>query len=253
MKVRVLGCSGAIAAGCKPTSFLLDDDLLVDAGTGVGDLTLDELARINHILVTHSHLDHIVSIPLLVDSVMNRRTRPIVVHALPATLEALRTHILNWVIWPDFTQLPTRERPVLQLEPLATGDVLDLEGKRIEVLPAEHTVPAVGYAVEGRTGWWAFTGDTGPNPALWPVLARRRVAMLVIETAFGDSEQELARVSKHLSPGTLSQELRGLARDVPVFVTHAKPGEMGSIVTQVHALDSGHRIEHLEAGQVFVI
>ena len=253
MKVRVLGCSGAIAAGCKTTSFLLDDDLLVDAGTGVGDLTLDELARINHILVTHSHLDHIVSIPLLVDSVMNRRTKPIVVHALPQTIEALRRHILNWVIWPDFTQLPTRERPVLQLEPLATGDVLDLEGKRIEVLPAEHTVPAVGYAVEGRTGWWAFTGDTGPNPALWPVLARRRVAMLVIETAFGDSEQELARVSKHLSPGTLSQELRGLARDVPVFVTHAKPGEMGSIVTQVHALDSGHRIEHLEAGQVFVI
>ena len=115
MKVRVLGCSGAIAAGCKTTSFLLDDDLLVDAGTGVGDLTLDELARINHILVTHSHLDHIVSIPLLVDSVMNRRTRPIVVHALPATIEALRAHILNWVIWPDFTQLPTRERPVLQL------------------------------------------------------------------------------------------------------------------------------------------
>ncbi|MBX9795183.1 MAG: MBL fold metallo-hydrolase, partial [Burkholderiaceae bacterium] len=110
MTLRVLGCSGAIAAGCKTTAFLLDDDVLIDAGTGVGDLPLDMLARIDHVLISHSHLDHVLSIALLADSVMRARAAqgrgPIQVHALPQTLAALRDHIFNGVIWPDFTRLP---------------------------------------------------------------------------------------------------------------------------------------------------
>jgi glyoxylase-like metal-dependent hydrolase (beta-lactamase superfamily II) len=97
MIIRVLGCSGAIAAGCRTTSFLLDGSVLIDAGTGVGDLSLDELARIDHILISHSHLDHVLAIGLLADSVLRMRSAqqrsPIVVHALPETLEALRKHI----------------------------------------------------------------------------------------------------------------------------------------------------------------
>jgi ribonuclease BN (tRNA processing enzyme) len=256
MKIRVLGCSGAIAAGCKTTAFLLDDDLLVDAGTGVGDLTLDELSRIDHILISHSHLDHIVSIPLLADSVLSRRRTPVVVHALPATIEAMRQHVLNDVIWPDFSRLPSAEAPVLRFEPLALGQRLSLGGKTVEVLSAEHTVPAVGYAVcagepRPETPWWIYTGDTGPNPALWPRVAERRVGMLVIETAFSDRERELAMLSKHHSPSSLKRELEGAPPGLPVFLTHAKPGEMPCITDQVRALDSGHRITHLEAGQVF--
>ena len=90
MIVQVLGCSGSIAAGCRTTSFLLDDDVLVDAGTGVGDLPLEALARIEHILVSHSHLDHVLAIGLLADSVIRVRRMegkaPIWVHALPETL-----------------------------------------------------------------------------------------------------------------------------------------------------------------------
>ena len=102
MKIRVLGCSGSIAAGSRTTSFLLDDDVLIDAGTGVGDLTLDELVRIDHIVVSHSHLDHVLAIGLLADSVSRRRVgrAPIRVRALPATIAALRAHIFNGVIWP---------------------------------------------------------------------------------------------------------------------------------------------------------
>ena len=119
MLIRVLGCSGAIAAGNRTTSFLLDDDVLVDAGTGVGDLTLDELVRIDDILVSHSHLDHIVSIALLADSTLRRRRAagrgPIRVHALAPTLAALRAHVFNGVVWPDFTRLPSVEQPALEL------------------------------------------------------------------------------------------------------------------------------------------
>lgn len=253
MKVRVLGCSGAIAAGCKTTAFLLDDDLLVDAGTGVGDLTLDELARVDHVLVSHSHLDHIVSIPLLADSVISRRRAPVVIHALPETLQAMRTHVFNDVIWPDFTRLPSAAAPILKLSPLAIGQRLVLGGKTVEVLPAEHTVPAVGYAVEGAGGWWVYTGDTGPNPALWPRLCDRQIATLVIETAFSDRERELARISRHLAPVTLAGELASLPEGVPVHLTHAKPGELERIAEEVRALEDRHRIHHLVAGQVFEV
>ena len=138
MKIHVLGCSGSIAAGCRTTAFLLDDDVLIDAGTGVGDLALDALARIDHILLSHSHLDHVLAIGLLADSVMRVRTRrgrgPIQVHALPETLAALRNHIFNGVIWPDFTRLPSAEHPVLSSCRSPSASVLELGGKRIEVL-----------------------------------------------------------------------------------------------------------------------
>ena len=41
MKFRVLGCSGGIGARARTTSFLVDDDVLLDAGTGVEDLSID--------------------------------------------------------------------------------------------------------------------------------------------------------------------------------------------------------------------
>jgi ribonuclease BN (tRNA processing enzyme) len=253
MIVQVLGCSGSIAAGCRTTSFLLDDDILVDAGTGVGDMPLDALARVDHILISHSHLDHILSIGLLADSVMRERaTRgPIQVHALPETIAALRTHIFNGVIWPDFTRLPSAEHPMLALVPFAVGDVLELNGKRVEVLDASHTVPAVGFAVDcGTAGWWVYTGDTGPNPALWERLGRMKVAHLVIETAFRDDERQLARISRHLCPAALGHELQHLGGSVDVHITHIKPGERATVMAEIAALGSLHKIRALEIGDV---
>ena len=254
MKIRVLGCSGAIAAGSRTTAFLVDHDVLVDAGTGVGDLSLDELARIDHILVSHSHLDHVLSIGLLADSVMRVRIAqgrgPIQVHALPETIDALRRHIFNGIIWPDFTRLPSAERPGLTLVPFALGDRLTLGGKTFEVLSAAHTVPAVGFALAGEEGHWIFTGDTGPNPALWARLQTMKVAHLVIETAFSDDEHELARISRHLCPAELGRELTKLPGSVDVHITHIKPGEVASVMEEVGALSTPHRISPLFAGQV---
>jgi ribonuclease BN (tRNA processing enzyme) len=258
MNIRVLGCSGAIAAGYKTTAFLLDDDVLIDAGTGVGDLPLDALAAIDHILLSHSHLDHVLGIPLLADAVLRLRAAagrpPIQVHALPETLAALRQHIFNGVIWPDFTALPRRDAPVLSLHPFQVGDRLDLGFNRvIEVLPAAHTVPAVGFAVDGGPArshaHWVFTGDTGPNPALWRRLAELRLSHLVIETAFSDDEAELAHVSRHLCPAELGRELAQLAGSIDVHVTHIKPGEVEAVMQGIQALKSAHRIRALAAGE----
>ena len=258
MIVQVLGCSGSIAAGSKTTSFLLDDDVLLDAGTGVGDLSLEALTKIEHILVSHSHLDHVLSIGLLADSVIRARhleaRGPIWVHALPETLAALRTHIFNGVIWPDFTRLPSARHPVLAFVPIAVGDVLSIGGKRIEVISASHTVPAVGFAVDvGQAGWWVYTGDTGPNPALWQRLQGMNVAHLVIETAFGDDERELARISRHLCPAALGEELQHLGGSIDVHITHIKPGELDAVMAEIGRLETPHRIRALQAGEVMTL
>src|SRR3990167_1433770 len=104
MKVRVLGCSGAIAKDCRTTSFLIDDSILIDAGTGVGDLTLEQMRRIDHVFLTHSHLDHIAALPLMLDAVSSLRNTPVPVPALPETIVAMQVHVFNNVIWPDFSR-----------------------------------------------------------------------------------------------------------------------------------------------------
>ncbi len=258
MQIRVLGCSGSIAAGCRTTAFLLDSDILIDAGTGVGDLTLDELLGVDDILISHAHLDHVLGIPLLADSVTRRRGArpPIRVHALPETLSALREHIFNGQIWPDFTRLPSGEKPILTLHPFTTAEVLSFGQRRIEILPAEHIVPAVGFAVfnggdnAASGGAWVFSGDTAANPRLWARLRDLPLAALVIETAFRDDEHALAEVSRHLHPRALGRELAQLTQDAEVFITHAKPGELDAVMSEIAALGLPQRIRALVTGQV---
>jgi ribonuclease BN (tRNA processing enzyme) len=265
MKVRVLGCSGAIAHGCRTTSFLLDDDVLIDAGTGVGDLLLDEMARINHVLLTHSHLDHVASLPLMLDAVASQRLAcglgPVTVHALPETIAALRAHVFNDVIWPNFAAIPSAEQPLMRCESIAVGQVLQVGGKAIEVLPAVHTVPAVGYAAASPSGHWVFSGDTSSNPAFWARVNQLPVALLVIETAFSDREKALAQRSLHLAPSSLATELDQIARDrhYPIYITHTKPAETGLIMQEIQRFDETpsrpddvrHDIRWLTAGMCF--
>ena len=261
MRVRVLGCSGAIARGCRTTSFLVDRDLLVDAGTGVGDLTLEEMAGIGHVLLTHSHLDHVAALPLMIDSIASQLTRPVCIYALPGTIQALRSHVFNNVIWPDFSRIPAADNPFITFEEIQIGQVLEIAGKRIEVLPAVHTVPACGYAIAAGGGSWVFTGDTERNPAFWRRLNELHVAALVIETAFSNREKDLARRSLHLSPLALAEELDCIdkGKRFPIFITHTKPAETELIMAEIQKFDQTqpfgpnvtHDIRWLRAGQEF--
>ena len=261
MKVRVLGCSGAIAKGCRTTSFLLDRDVLVDAGTGAGDLTLEEMRGIDHVFLTHAHLDHVAALPLLVDAIASQRTSPIKIHALQDTIDALKAHIFNNIIWPDFSRIPTAESPFISFHPLEVGERLLLADKTIEVLPAIHTVPAVGYAVEGSKGWWVYTGDTEQNPALWSRINQLNVLMLVIETAFSNRERVLAKRSLHLSPLALSSELNCIEKGhhYPIYIMHTKPAETDLIMAEIEEFNAMqafetntlHDIRWLMVGQEF--
>ena len=243
LRVRVLGCSGAISRGNRTTAFLVGRHLLVDAGTGVGDLTLEEMADIRYVVLTHSHLDHIAALPLMLDAVGSRRTRPLQVFALAETISALRSHVFNGVIWPDFERLPSPDEPFVQLHALHTGQRLQLDNLQVEALPAAHTVPAVGYAVSTggeQAPHWVFSGDTGHNPAFWERVNQLPVGMLVMETAFSEREAGLAAISQHLCPSALATQLALMdpGMDCPVYITHTKPAESELIMQEIMQLNA---------------
>ena len=253
MRLRVLGCSGGIGGRhLRTTSFLVDNDVLIDAGSGVGDLPLAELTRIDHIFVTHSHLDHVTSIPFLVDTVGGMRDRPITIHATAPTIEILRNHLFNWAIWPDFTEIPTPEAPFLRYEPIEIGRTVTLEGRRITALPAIHAVPAVGFHLDSGKGSLVFSGDTGPNDDLWRAVNKiANLKVLIIETAFSNKERYLAEVSRHLCPSMLAEELAKFEGRADIWITHLKPGEIELIMEEIEASSGSLRPRMLQNDQVF--
>ncbi|HEX4331352.1 MAG TPA: 3',5'-cyclic-nucleotide phosphodiesterase [Usitatibacter sp.] len=252
MKIRVLGCSGGIGGSLRTTSFLVDDDILIDAGTGVGDLTLEQLARIDHIFVSHSHLDHVASIPFLVDTVCWMRGSPIQVYGIKETLDILRAHLFNWKIWPDFTQIPHAEEPFMVYREIRTGEPVVLGSRRFTAIPANHTVPAVGYAVETERAALIFSGDTSTNDALWKVVnATQNLKYLIIETAFSNKERAIAVASKHLCPRMLAEELEKMRARPEVFITHLKPGEGALTMKEVGEAAGRWRPRMLENNQEF--
>ncbi len=252
MRVQVLGCSGGIGGvNARTTSLRVDHDILIDAGTGLADLSLPELAAIDHVFVTHSHLDHIAALPLMIDAVADLRESPVTIHAAAVTLETIRSHIFNWAIWPDFSEIAVRDRQVMQYRPIAVGQTVTLAGRSITALPAEHTVPAVGYQLDSGQGSLAFTGDTTICEEFWPVVNRiANLRYLLIEAAFSDREEVLARASKHLCPRLLRNELGKLASPVEVFVTHLKPGQAAAIIAEIESGPGPHPAI-LREGQVF--
>lgn len=250
MKLQVLGCSGSIGQGLRTTALLLDDAVLLDAGTGVGDLTVEQLCALRAVFITHAHLDHVACLPMLADLRTMRRAPTLAVHALPGTVRALRQHLFNGEIWPDFTRIPDAQSPALRFAELEVGDAVALGALRIEALPAAHTVPALGYRASRGGASLVFTGDTGPNPPLWQALAARDADVLIVDTAFGDDEAALAATSLHHHPAQLAESLRQYRGRAQVFITHAKPGEAEQVAAQLRAHLPGRRIAMLREGQV---
>jgi len=252
MKLRILGCSGGIGGNLRTTSFLLDHDVLIDAGTGVNELSLTELSVIDHVFLTHSHLDHIACVPLLVDSVGFMRSRPLTIYATAETLDILRQHIFNWMIWPDFTRIPNAQNPYMRFQTITMGETVDLGGRCITPIPALHTVPAVGFHLDSGSASLVFSGDTTNNDALWDVVNRiENLRYLIIETAFSDNEKELAIASKHLCPSMLAEELLKFRGDAEIFITHLKPGEVELTMRQIEKAVPGYAPKMLLNNQEF--
>lgn len=252
MKLRVLGCSGGIGGNLRTTSLLLDHDVLIDAGTGVGELSLAEMCAIDHVFVTHSHLDHIACLPLLIDSIGFMRDKPLVIHATDETRAILKKHIFNWEIWPDFAEIPSLHQPILRYERIVLGETKEVGGRKLTPLPANHIVPAVGFQIESGDTSLVFSGDTTTCDALWEAVNRiRNLGYLIIETAFSNADKELAMVSKHLCPSLLADELRKLKLNPEIYVTHLKPGEIELTMQEISECVQGVVPKMLQNGQMF--
>jgi ribonuclease BN (tRNA processing enzyme) len=253
MKLRVLGCSGGIGGELRTTSLLIDHDVLIDAGTGVMDLSIDELARIDHVFVTHSHMDHVTAIPLLVGTVGWMREKPLTVYATRETLAILREHLFNWKLWPDFSQIPDPGSPELLFEAISVGPPVIVGGRTFTALPADHVVPAVGYRLDSGRASLVFTGDTTTNNALWPIVNRiPNLKYLIIETALSDRDRALAVRSKHLCPSLLAEELAKLELEPEpeIYITHLRPRESELIMQQIMVAVLRHRPRMLQHDQV---
>ena len=254
MRIRVLGCSGGIGGSLRTTAFLVDDDILVDAGTGVGDLPLEGLAKIDHIFVSHSHLDHVTSIPFLVDTVCWMRRSPITVYGIKDTLDILRAHLFNWKVWPDFTQIPDGEKPFMVYREIEVGQTVEIGGRRITAMPANHTVPAVGYLLDSGRASLAYSGDTTTSEGLWKMVNEAaNLRYLIIETAFSNKERDIAVASKHLCPDMLARELAKMRGRPEVFITHLKPGEGALTMKEVSEAAGRWRPRMLENNQEFTL
>jgi cAMP phosphodiesterase len=192
--------------------------------------------------------------PFMIDTVGDMRNRPLTVHATEATLEIIRAHIFNWAIWPDFSVIPTPDKPFMRFATIQVGETIDIDGRKVIPLPANHTVPAVGYQVDSGQGSLVFTGDTGPCPELWQYVNQiRNLRYLIIECAFSNSEKWLAQASLHLCPSMLLDELTNLQRDAEVFITHLKPGQIELTMQEIEDCIGEYRPGMLQNNQLFEI
>jgi ribonuclease BN (tRNA processing enzyme) len=130
---------------------------------------------------------------------------------------------------------------------------MDIGGRKITPLPANHVVPAVGFQIDSGKNSLVFSGDTTTCDALWEAVNRiRNLEYLIVETAFSNAEKDLAIISKHLCPSLLAEELLKLKLNPRIYITHLKPGEIELTMQEVSEYVKKFVPKMLQNGQVFV-
>ncbi|BCB28077.1 cAMP phosphodiesterase class-II:metallo-beta-lactamase superfamily protein [Sulfurimicrobium lacus] len=254
MQVKILGCSGGIGGARRTMSLLVDDEIAIDAGSGLGDLALEQMARIDHVFLTHTHLDHTGFLPLLADAAAYLRQRPLEVHAQAQTIAALREHMLNGILWPDYSVKPSRENPYLRFHPLTVGQAVALGERRITALPALHAVPGVGYRIDSGAASFVYSGDTTLCPAFWEALnAIDNLACLMIEATFLNANRHVAAESGHMTAELLAQGLATLRRPVQLLIAHMESGREQESMAEVLAAAEKWQPRAVLQGETFVL
>lgn len=253
MRLQVLGCAGGIGGReSATTSLLIDDDILLDAGTGLAALALDRLVAIDHVFITHSHLDHVAGLAFLVDAVLGKRRGPLTVHASARVIEALRRHLFNWVLWPDFGMIPDESDPILRWSEITPGEAVRLGERRLVPHPVNHTVGSLAYLVDNGRGGFLFTGDMASTPALWNAMrAEPLLRKVIVDCSFPDADRGIADRSLHFCPASLVADLGGLAPQVEILIYHLKPGHEETIMRELRMQSGDRAFTALAGGDEF--
>ncbi|ALO47341.1 3',5'-cyclic-nucleotide phosphodiesterase [Pseudohongiella spirulinae] len=250
-RIRILGCSGGLGKDEYTTCLLLDGHTLIDAGTGLGTLSQQELGAIRNVFITHSHLDHICCLPLLIDNLYGNLTDTLNVYASADVILALKTHIFNWSIWPDFSQLPSPDKPSLRYHERSPGVATQLGELTITPFMVPHVVPTQGYAIESPTGRFVYCADSSLSTEL--ITAIRNfgpITCLLLECALADEFQLLADQSAHLTPAYVMSIIEQLEPSPSrILITHLKPSQAAVIRQQLSNFDAPIEIVH--SGDVY--
>ena len=259
MNIRVLGSHGSdllIKSPdgphiCRSVGFLVNDELMVDAGTLASGLTLEEQQRVKHILLSHLHLDHIKGIPPLVDNLTGMVDHQVVVASLSLVIEGLQKHVFNDMVFPNFFDLKGRRPSILRKQELEAGKEVSVSaGVSVTPIPVNHTVETVGFVIRDDSAAWIYSGDTHHTEEIWRVAAQTpNLKGVFIEVSFPDAMMDIAIKSKHLTPKLLAQEYRKIGKpDLPLFVYHMKPTVRDQIMQEIAQLDISH-VTILQEGQ----
>ncbi len=247
MKIKILGCHGSDSLThesgtehcCRSIGFLVNDSLMIDAGTISSGLSLEAQKRIRHIILTHAHFDHLKELPSLADNLASCATSPITVASIPPVLEALKAHILNDVIFPDFFGLPDPKHPTFQSQILEEGKEAQLGNFGVIPIPVNHLVATVGLILRDQHGALALSSDTHQTEAIWQAAKLEpNIKAVFIEASFPNEMSDLALASRHLTPSLLQKEFQKIGRpDLPVYAYHFKPQFRERIAIQLRQLD----------------
>ncbi len=252
MKIKVLGGHGGLVKGHLTTSFLIDDDLLIDAGAVAGTLSIEDQVNIKHILISHCHLDHVKDLAFICDNCFGLKEKPFMVYTHDTVKNIIKKHLLNDVIWPDFTKLPTPEKPTITIESIKEEVRIKLGNFEIYPVKVNHALDALGFIVEKDEVAILFTSDTGPTNRIWEVAKNlKNLKAIFTEVSFPNSLQEVALISQHHTPHSIGLELKKMPENVPVILTHIKPNYRLEIIRQIRDLHE-KRIHLFERdGEIF--
>lgn len=254
MRITTLGCNASITGDRRTSCYLVDGDILIDAGSGVGELSLAQSIAIDSLFLTHSHLDHCAFLPMLADAAGSFRDAPLTVYALPETIATFREHLFNGQLWPDYTVQPVPERPYIRFVPIRSGETVELGGRFITALPARHSVPCIGYRVDNGQASWVYSADTAFCPEFWQALNLvENLRYLLIETTFRNANAIGAQRSGHTTAGTLAQGLRLLEHPVELFIVHMEAGFEETTMREVMQAVGEYKPQMLQRGHVFEI
>ena len=253
MRFRVLGCSGGQVPGHNLSSYVINDRLLIDAGSIAATLDVKAQREIENILLTHVHLDHVMGLASLAENLYGQTNATVKVWAIPDVIHAVKATFFNDSLWPDFTEItsPGQPVPVLTFEPILEEVPIAIADVTFTTVRVNHIVPSTGFFIQNNDKTLLHVGDTGPTEKLWATAKEQgNLCAVVLEASFPNRLQKLADLSKHLTPQDLKGELDKLGRpSIPVLVTHLKPQYRDEIISEIGAI-KGYQLRILEDGDV---
>jgi len=253
MIVTVLGTACAINKIAPTSSFVVDNCTLLDCGSGVETLTIEQMLKIERVLLTHAHLDHCSALPFLLDCHAKHGGRGITIYSQQETIDSLRNNLFNDDICPDFSQLKNHDgEPLLRFNPIEVGDALPLPDGMATALPAQHKIPAVGWLIEGPWRALAYTGDSGLCPAFWHWAANvPSLCDVICEITYSSGHGEQATAEGHMTPEMLRPMLELVPPNVHVWISHLDGAHKDRILAELrHDAPSSINIAELQLSTV---